>query len=107
MEDLHGIETVDDDQGEMTQVDKSDGVTLMVWLSISGQFSQQVLDNDGLAEILTCLVFILFPSIVGTTVKSENNPANALSEGDFVTNHVCNSRMMGTVSRSTLPEKFR
>ena len=78
LEDRHGMETTEHDQGQMTKVDHSDGATLMAWLSISGQSSRQALDDDGLDEILTCLVFMLFPPVVETTVISENSQALAL-----------------------------
>ena len=79
LEDRHGMETIDNDQGEMTRVDHSDGSTLLAWLSISGQSTRQALDDDGLDEILTCLVFMLFPPVVETSVVSENKPAMALA----------------------------
>ena len=78
LEDRHGMETVNNDQGEMTRVGHSDGAELLAWLSISGQFSRQALDDDGLDEILTCLVFMLFPPVVETSVKDANEPATAL-----------------------------
>ena len=79
LEDRHGMETVDNDQGDMTKVDHSDGATLLAWLSISGQSSRQALDDDGLDEILTCLVFMLFPPVVETSVQDENKKALALA----------------------------
>ncbi len=79
LEDRHGMETIDNDQGEMTRVDHSDGSALLAWLSISGQSSRQALDDDGLDEILTCLVFMLFPPVVETSVTGQNSPAMALA----------------------------
>ena len=79
LEDRHGIETIDSSQGEITRVDHSDGSALSAWLSISGQSARQALDDDGLDEILTCLVFMLFPPVVETSVISENNPALVLA----------------------------
>ena len=73
LEDRHDIETINTEQGEMTRVDHSDGPALLAWLSISGQTSRQALDDDGLDEIMTCLVFMLFPPVVETSVASENN----------------------------------
>ena len=79
LEDRHGIETIDSTQGEMTRVDHSDGSALSAWLSISGQSARQALDDDGLDEILTCLVFMLFPPVVETSVVNNNSPALALA----------------------------
>ena len=79
LEDRHGTETVENDQGEMTKVDHNDGAGLLAWLSISGQASRQALDDDGLDEILTCLVFMLFPPVVETSVRDENSQAMALA----------------------------
>ena len=79
LEDRHGMETIDNDKGEMTRVDHSDGAALLAWLSISGQSSRQALDDDGLDEILTCLVFMLFPPVVETSVQDENKKALALT----------------------------
>ena len=66
--DLVSAMDIDNDEGEMTRVDHSDGSALLAWLSISGQSSRQALDDDGLDEILTCLVFMLFPPVVETAL---------------------------------------
>ena len=75
LEECHGMETVDNDQEAITKVDQSNGETLLAWISISEQFLRQALDNDGLDEIVTCLMFIMFSPVVGARVQDENKKA--------------------------------
>ena len=78
LEDRHGMDVLDQDEGAVTQVVHSDGSTLLAWLSISGETTRQSLDDEGLDEILTCLAFLAYPPVVELTHTSNDGRVTAL-----------------------------